>query len=160
MNPIYSLETILSLYNDHLPLPSGFIKQDVVYSEKPSNPFNYLKTRKTMEHPSNDSSSVKDNYGRVTKVTPISWYYLDPKNVIQGPFDSDKMAEWWHTNCFHKELRISTRNDMGSFKLITSFFPNEKIAFFYSPIDFSFLSVEPETDNPVCKMISNFEKGI
>lgn len=36
----------------------------------------------------------------------IKWYYLDPKNVQRGPFESKQMQTWYSYGYFTNNLKI------------------------------------------------------
>jgi len=61
-------------------------------------------------------------------VTNDPWFYADPQSNVQGPFGGEEMRQWLEAGYFKGDLPIS-QNPEGSFRPLSSLFPDLTIAF-------------------------------
>lgn len=61
-------------------------------------------------------------------ITNDPWFYADPQGNVQGPFGGEEMRQWLEAGYFKGDLPIS-QNPEGSFRPLSSLFPDLTIAF-------------------------------
>jgi len=61
-------------------------------------------------------------------ITNDPWFYADPQANVQGPFGGEEMRQWLEAGYFKGDLPIS-QNPEGSFRPLSSLFPDLTIAF-------------------------------
>lgn len=64
---------------------------------------------------------------------PLSWTYLDPKGVPQGPFTGEQMAGWFAAGYFPKDLPVSWEGNGKQFHSLDQVYPTEVSPFLSTP---------------------------
>ena len=70
----------------------------------------------------------------VTTATPLTcqWCYLDTKELLQGPFSSEQMAEWCEYWVMPEGLKVRRTTDVD-FATIQQYFPKPLVPFRSAP---------------------------
>jgi hypothetical protein len=186
----YSRSELISFYTQGLPLPADFVKLPRAFQEEEILPI-LCQAHQTLEYhrtgaPRPDARKIhadiapKREIGKAqprfahpavqaqtgqtapAKASPgVSWYYLDPQQTIQGPYDSDRLLRWWRKDSLPTDVRISTSNDPASFREVGTYFPDLAIAFTYNPALFPFLGpIDADPENPLEGIFCDFEAKI
>lgn len=66
----------------------------------------------------------------MSPTTPANqWYFRDPQNQVQGPFDDASMRAWLEAGYLAADLPICNGNPKGQFRKLSDWFPNAIHAF-------------------------------
>lgn len=80
--------------------------------------------------PSNVMPVAKQHHQQSDRtVLPATWEYLDPHKVIQGPFSSEKMYNWWRRDFFPDDLPVRPSGNKSFFALSTLYPPELEARF-------------------------------
>ena len=152
MNQVYTREAFLQLYSPEIPYPNEMKKIEGFFSEKILIPIIISKINKKQR---TDSKQVENIW---TAKVNLQWYYMDPKENIQGPFDSEKIRLWYSKNQLPIDTKISFKpTDKSTFKPANLLFPIFSTAFTYNPFIFDFLTNVPEEIDELQNLILEFD---
>ena len=89
----------------------------------------------------------------VTPKTEPSWLYLDPQQVVQGPFATAEMRNWLEFGYFKINLPVKLET-WSRFHALGVVYPTPESAFLHSPLEPSTISAEKKVLNvPPAPMI-------
>ena len=169
MQVTYSLKDLLSFYNPLLPLPEGIHvlqqQKPEIFEKESQTPLLLQKHRTKKYKDKNDKiNKIKReiDQGNENTQEPFqlnatipfaaeTWYYLDPKNNVHGPYGNQKLRSWLPK--FPEHFSISTSDNLNSFKDISEVFPIRELAFTYNPILYPFMGVNPQQSDDAIESI-------
>ena len=79
----------------------------------------------------------------------VTWQYRDSKDVVQGPFSSAMMRQWYKHNMFTEDLPLRRQGETA-FGSIAKFFPPPLEAFGSAPVG---LGTAHPTDQPASSLV-------
>ncbi|KAK8863610.1 kinesin-like protein [Tritrichomonas musculus] len=174
----FTREELLSLFRNDYPIPEGMVQNQPTFVQKAITPkllshqtTQYYgnkgsknpKIKKDINQPPKLDEPIQKPLPKVLKpvITPLAWYYIDPSQTIQGPFQSPMLRNWWEKKLFPKDIKISVSNDKETFKEICEYFPDLSLAFTYNPMLFPFLGKSEYNENDSLHTIfKNFQDNI
>lgn len=180
----FTRDQLLELYKPDYPIPNDMNRSNYIFIEQPIAPKLFSNDIVQYHRESKHGKKLKKEVPRVKKdiaapspsvqapvksipkqsqpvSTPLAWFYIDPKEKIQGPFQGPQMRGWWEQKFLPPNLKISTSGAEGSFKEVKEYFPNIELAFSYNPALFPFYGKDNFDENhPLHVIFQQYKNSI
>ena len=159
----YTRDDLLKLFSDSYPIPEGVERIKGVFLKDALKPQLISKETLNAGGSKRINKDIKRQPAKVQKPVQdvkqqAQWYYLDPNQTIQGPFQANQLRDWWDKGFFPEDLQISLTKDKQSLRPAKTVFGSKEFIFKFNPAAFPFIMDSlPADADPLQKLVYDFD---